>query len=48
MSNLISSYMSGGKMPNDNEFNQIDKFVKQILDVQMNDKEEIKSDAAPF
>ena len=48
MSNLISSYMSGGKMPNDNEFNQIDKFVKKILDVQMNSIEEIKSDAPPF
>ena len=48
MSNLISSYMSGGKMPSNDEFNQIDKFVKQILDVQMNNKEEIKSDAPPF
>ena len=32
MSNLISSYISGGKMPTDNEFQQIDKFVKKILD----------------
>ena len=32
MSNLISSYISGGKMPNDTEFQQIDKFVKKILD----------------
>ena len=32
MSNLISSYISGGKMPTDTEFQQIDKFVKQILD----------------
>ena len=32
MSNLISSYMSGSKMPTDDEFNQIDKFVKKILD----------------
>ena len=32
MSNLISSYMSGSKMPTDAEFNQIDKFVKKILD----------------
>ena len=48
MSNLISSYMSGGKMPNNDEFNQIDKFVKKILDVQMNDIDEIKSEAPPF
>ena len=48
MSNLISSYMSGGKMPNNDEFNQIDRFVKKILDVQMNDINEIKSDAPPF
>jgi len=32
MSNLISSYIAGGKMPTDTEFKQIDKFVKQILD----------------
>ena len=32
MSNLISSYMSGSKMPTDVEFEQIDKFVKKILD----------------
>ena len=32
MSNLISSYISGGKMPTDTEFEQIDKFVKKILD----------------
>ena len=32
MSNLISSYIAGGKMPTDDEFNQIDKFVKKILD----------------
>ena len=32
MSNLISSYIAGGKMPTDNEFQQIDKFVKKILD----------------
>lgn len=32
MSNLISSYMSGSKMLTDEEFNQIDKFVKKILD----------------
>ena len=32
MSNLISSYIAGGKMPTDTEFQQIDKFVKQILD----------------
>jgi hypothetical protein len=48
MSNLISSYMSGGKMPNNDEFNQIDRFVKKILDVQMNDINEIKSDAPSF
>ena len=40
--------MSGGKMPNNDEFNQIDKFVKKILDVQMNDIDEIKSEAPPF
>jgi len=32
MSNLISSYIAGGKMPTDAEFQQIDKFVKKILD----------------
>ena len=48
MSNLISSYMSGGKMPTDSEFDQIDKFVKKILDVQMNDISELKSDTEPF
>ena len=32
MSNLISSYIAGGKMPTDDEFQQIDKFVKKILD----------------
>jgi hypothetical protein len=32
MSNLISSYIAGGKMPTETEFEQIDKFVKQILD----------------
>ena len=48
MSNLLSSYMSGGKMPNEDEFNQIDRYIKKILDVKFNDIDEIKSDAAPF
>ena len=42
MSNLISSYIAGGKMPTDNEFQQIDKFVKQILDARYEGEE------APF
>ena len=42
MSNLISSYIAGGKMPTNDEFNQIDKFVKKILDARYEGEE------APF
>ena len=42
MSNLISSYIAGGKMPTDDEFQQIDKFVKKILDARYEGEE------APF
>jgi hypothetical protein len=42
MSNLISSYIAGGKMPTDAEFQQIDKFVKKILDARYEGEE------APF
>jgi len=34
MSNLISSWLASGKQLNDDEYNQIDKFVRKILDAQ--------------
>ena len=48
MSNLIGSYMSGGKVPTDSEFNQIDNYVRKILDAQAESIEEILKDDAPF
>jgi len=32
MSNLISSWLASGKQLNDDEYNQIDKYVRKILD----------------
>jgi hypothetical protein len=34
MSNLISSWLASGKQLNDDEYNQIDKYVRKILDAQ--------------
>jgi phosphatidate phosphatase PAH1 len=48
MSNLIGSYMSGGKVPTDSEFQQIDNLVRKVLDAKANSVEEILSDDPPF
>ena len=48
MSNLIASYMSGGKLPTDSEFQQIDNYVRKILEAKANSVEEILKDDAPF
>ena len=48
MSNLIASYMSGGKLPTDSEFKQIDNYVRKILEAKANSVEEILKDDAPF
>jgi len=40
--------MSGGKVPTDSEFNQIDNYVRKILDAQAESIEEILKDDAPF
>lgn len=48
MSNLIASYMSGGKVPTDSEFQQIDNLVRKVLDAKANSIEEILKDDAPF
>ena len=48
MSNLIASYMSGGKVPTDSEFQQIDNLVRKVLDAKANSVEEILKDDAPF
>ena len=48
MSNLIASYMSGGKLPTDSEFQQIDNYVRKILEAKASSVEEILKDDAPF
>jgi hypothetical protein len=48
MSNLISSYISGGKMPTDTEYQKIDNYVRKILDAKANSIDDILSDDAPF
>ena len=48
MSNLIGSYMSGGKVPTDSEFQQIDNLVRKVLNAKANSVEEILKDDAPF
>tara|TARA_B100001063_G_C16503719_1_gene423325 strand:- start:40 stop:570 length:531 start_codon:yes stop_codon:yes gene_type:complete len=48
MSNLIGSYMSGGKIPTESEFQQIDNLVRKVLDAKANSVEEILSDDPPF
>ena len=48
MSNLIASYMSGGKLPTDSEFKQIDNYVRKILEAKANSVEEILKDDVPF
>ena len=48
MSNLIGSYMSGGKVPTDSEFQQIDNYVRKILEAKANNIDEMLSDDAPF
>jgi len=48
MSNLIASYMSGGKVPTDSEFQQIDNLVRKVLDAKAQSIEEILKDDAPF
>jgi N-acetylglutamate synthase/N-acetylornithine aminotransferase len=48
MSNLIGSYMSGGKIPTETEFQQIDNLVRKVLDAKANSVEEILSDDPPF
>ena len=48
MSNLIGSYMSGGKIPTKSEFQQIDNLVRKVLDAKANSVEEILSDDPPF
>ena len=48
MSNLIGSYMSGGKIPTESEFQQIDNLVRKVLDAKANSVDEILSDDPPF
>ena len=48
MSNLIGSYMSGGKIPTESEFQQIDNLVRKVLEAKANSVEEILSDDPPF
>lgn len=48
MSNLIGSYMSGGKIPTESEFQQIDNLVRKVLDAKANSVNEILSDDPPF
>ena len=48
MSNLIASYMSGGKVPTDSEFQQIDNLVRKVLDAKASNIKEILKDDAPF
>ena len=48
MSNLIGSYMSGGKIPTESEFQQIDNLVRKVLEAKANRVEEILSDDPPF
>lgn len=48
MSNLIASYMSGGKVPTDSEFQQIDNLVRKVLDAKASSVENILEDDAPF
>ena len=48
MSNLISSYMSGGKIPTESEFIQIDNLVRKILDAKANNIDDMLSDDPPF
>ena len=48
MSNLIASYMSGGKVPTESEFQQIDKLVRKVLDAKAESVSEILKDDVPF
>ena len=48
MSNLIGSYMSGGKIPTESEFQQIDNLVRKVLEAKANSVDEILSDDPPF
>jgi len=48
MSNLIASYMSGGKVPTDSEFQQIDSLVRKVLDAKAESVAEILKDDVPF
>jgi len=48
MSNLIASYMSGGKVPTDSEFQQIDNLVRKVLDAKAESVDEILKDDVPF
>ena len=48
MSNLIASYMSGGKVPTESEFQQIDKLVRKVLDAKAESVDEILKDDVPF
>jgi len=48
MSNLIASYMSGGKVPTDSEFQQIDNLVRKVLDAKASSVDEILKDDVPF
>jgi hypothetical protein len=40
--------MSGGKVPTDSEFQQIDNLVRKVLDAKAQSIEEILKDDAPF
>jgi hypothetical protein len=48
MSNLIASYMSGGKVPTESEFQQIDNLVRKVLDAKASSVNEILKDDVPF
>ena len=48
MSNLIASYMSGGKVPTESEFQQIDNLVRKVLDAKAENVSEILKDDVPF
>lgn len=48
MSNLISSWLSSGKQLTDDEYNQIDKYVRKILDAKYVEIMTDNMEEAPF
>jgi mono/diheme cytochrome c family protein len=48
MSNLISSWLSSGKQLNDDEYRQIDNYVRKILDANYEAVMTDNMEEAPF